>query len=623
GSIADTVLINDNAIKLRDYYEQEGYGLVEVTPVLDYISSSEVSLTYLIKEGPKVKIKEIDFEGNKAFSAGKLRKTVKSSARGFFSFITKSGYYKRADALGDAELVKDLYYNNGYIQATVSEPVIKFSSDKKWVTVLYRINEGPQFKVSSVEFEGNKVYTAAELKKVLKTKVGEPVDRQAIRDEVVALTEKYAEKGYALAGISPEIVPDTAKKTAAVIYHVEEGDIYHIGRIEITGNVKTRDVVIRREVLLSEGDIFNSQLLKKSYQRINNLNFFENVSLEPQPVPGKKLVNLDINVKERPTGFLSVGGGYSSIDKLIGMVDLSQGNLGGRGQYVKLSAELGGSSSLYEFTFKEPWLFGRKLAFSASVYKQDRQYLDYTRKATGLELGLSKNVINDDTWVSATYTLEQADITDVLATASPEVKDQLGQRLTSSITPGIVRDTRDNYLDPHTGSRNSASITFAGLGGDNKFYKLILESAWFLPVSENTTVSLRGTYGMANGIFGQPLPLYERFYVGGIYTIRGLGYGEGGPRDSNGEPIGGKNELVLNADYIFPLLPAIKLKGVVFVDGGTAYDGMTPSNFRYTAGTGIRWISPMGPIRLEWGYNLNKKADEKSSRFEFAFGTFF
>jgi outer membrane protein insertion porin family len=620
-SIADAVLINDNAIKLRQFYESEGFGLAEVIPVVKYVGESEVTLTYLIKEGPKVKIKEIKFEGNKALKKGELKKAMKTSERGFLSFITKKGFYKKSELEADLENIKDAYYNKGFIQVVVTGPILDFSKDRKWATVVFRISEGEQFKVSNVSISGNKVYSTEELMKKLEVRKGRPVSRKELRTDVINLTEKYAEKGYAVANVAPEVIPDTAKRTAEVIYHIDEGDIYSIGKIEIAGNVKTRDYVIRREVLLNEGDTFNSKLLKKSYQNINNLNFFDSVSLKPQPHPDKKQVDLDIDVAERATGFLSVGGGYSSVDKLIGTVDVSQGNLGGRGQYLKLRAELGGASSFYELTFREPWLFGKRLSLSTSIYKQNRDFVEYKREATGFELGLGK-YLNEDWRTSATYRIEQATVSDILEGASSVVLEQEGTHLTSSITPAIVRDTRDNYLDPHTGSRNSLSVTLAGLGGDNRFLKASLDSAWYIPVGAST-IALRGRYGYGTGIFGEPLPLYERYYVGGIYTIRGLGFGEAGPRDPlTGEPIGAKNEIIFNSDFIFPILPDLKLKGVVFFDAGQGFD-TTPDNIRYTTGLGVRWISPLGPIRVEWGYNLNPEEDEKASRFEFAFGSFF
>jgi outer membrane protein insertion porin family len=498
---------------------------------------------------------------------------------------------------------------------------VRFSPDKKWAYVTYRISEGEKFTVGKVSFTGNKVFTDGELYKDLKTKPGEPVSKKNIRQDVMDITEKYADKGYAVATVNPELKPDIEKKTVDIVYHIEEGDIYKIGRVEISGNIKTKDMVIRREVLLNEGDTFSAKLLKRSYQRINNLNFFENVSMQPEPIPDRKQVNLLIDVKEKQTGFISVGGGYSSVDALIGTVDFTQANLAGTGQAIRARGELGGRTAYLEFSYKKPWFLDKPMDLTLSVYDQRRDYLDYTRKAVGFDAGLSRNFL-EYWYASMDYRLESAKITDVLSTASSVVFDQIGTRITSSVTPGIARDTRDNFLDPHSGSRNSISSTFAGIGGTNKFYKVDLDSAWFFPIGD-TTFSVRGRYGHGEGISGRDLPLYERYYVGGIYTVRGLGYGEGGPTDpSNGEPIGGKNQVIFNTEYVFPLISEIKLKSVVFFDAGKAYD-TSLDGLRYTSGFGIRWISPLGPIRVEYGFNLHKHPGEKSGRIEFAFGSFF
>ncbi len=622
GSVADTVLINDNALKIKYYYESEGFSLTQVVPVVRILSGNRADLTYVIKEGPKIKIRKIRFIGNKALTSSEIKKVMKSKQRWFFSFLTKSGYYKKDDLLADSDRIRDLYYDRGYIQAVVSPPQTTLSRDKKWATITYRITEGNQFRISAISIKGNKVISTGVLAHLLKSEVGKPVSRKLVQEDVVDLTEQYSEHGYALAVVNPELVPDLAKKTVSITFQIDEGALYRVGRIEISGNQKTRDWVIRREILLNEGDIFNSALLRKSYENLNNLNYFSSVTMNPQPVPTTKQVNLAVNVKEKPTGFLSVGGGYSSVDKLIGMVNISQANLGGRGESLKLSGELGGLSSYYELSFNEPWLFGHRLSLSTSIFKQNQDYLDYTQEASGFDVSLSR-AISANTWLSTQYRFEYDTITGILNSASPVIQQQVGSKLTSSITPGIVRDTRDNYLLPHTGSRNSLYVTFAGLGGDNKFLKAVGESEWFFPVSRTTTLSLRGIIGYSTGLFGSDMPLYDRFYVGGIYTIRGLGFGDAGPQDINGEPIGGLNEMVGNVTYIYPLISAFKLYGDVFFDTGSAYDSLLPRDIRYTTGTGLRWISPIGPIRIEWGWDLNKKPDEKSNRVDFTFGTFF
>lgn len=624
GAIADVTLINDNAGKLRAFYEDEGYYLARIVPIVKKMEEGEVAVTYQIEEGEKVKIKEIKIEGNRAISASKIKGAMKTSERGLFSFILGGGYYKKNEMKADIERIRDLYYNNGYIKVTIGEPNIQLTDDKEGMRITIQVAEGEQFRVSSVEITGNKAFSEDELRKLIKLSPKTIFNKEVLRKDVTAITDHYSNNGYALVVVTPDLIPNEETKETRVVYRIDEGDKYRIGRIEISGNTKTRDKVIRREIRLDEGDVFNASALKRSYERINNLQFFETVEISPKPKPEEKLVDLDVKVKEKPTGFLSVGGGYSSIDKFVAMVDITQGNLFGRGQYIKLRGELGGRSSFYELSFRDPWFMDKPISFGTSIYKIYRDYANFERKATGFEVSFGKSFW--EYWgASVSYNFEKTKIFNVRSDASTAIKDQEGTSTTSSITTSVGRDTRDNYLDPLRGSKNTVALTFAGLGGTNAFFKALLDSGWYFPVFEVTTVHLRGRAGYASALFGKKLPLYERYYVGGIYTVRGLGYGDAGPKDPNGEAIGGEKQLIFNAEYIFPIVSELKFKGLVFFDAGRAYDKgeALGSDLRYTTGAGIRWISPMGPIRIEWGYNLDKRPGEAASKVEFTFGSFF
>jgi outer membrane protein insertion porin family len=623
GSIDDTALIQDNVSKLKLYYEEEGYWLATVVPVINRISENEVRLTFQIDEGKKVRIRQINIVGNKAISTGKIKGVMKTTTWKIYSFIFSSGYYRKEVMNSDVERIKDLYFDNGYIKVVVADPEVRLSEDRKGMIITINISEGEQFRISSVTITGNKAYPESELRKRISSAPGAVFSKEVLKKDISSMTELYTDHGYALANVYPDIVPDDADKTVGLTYKVEEGDVYRIGRIEISGNTKTRDNVIRREIRLDEGDLFNSALLKRSYERINNLNFFETVDLSPKPRYKEKLLDIDVKVKEKATGFISVGGGYSSVDGLIGMVDVTQGNLFGTGRYVKVRGELGGKSAYYEFSYRDPWFLDKPVSLTFNIYNLRREYIDYSRRAIGFGFGFGKEF--SEYWSgNLSYNLEKAKIFNVASSADQRIKNQAGEgsKTTSSITPSLTRDTRDNFLDPSSGSRNSIYVTFAGVGGQNAFIKGVADSAWFFPFG-STTIALRGRFGYAKGIFNKELPWYERFYVGGIYTVRGLGYGQAGPK-SNDEYIGGTKELIFNTEFIFPILSELKLKGVVFFDAGNSYDSAEAiGKLRYTSGTGIRWISPMGPIRVEWGYNLDRKPGEASNKVEFTFGSFF
>jgi outer membrane protein insertion porin family len=624
GAISDITLINDNAIKLRAFYEDEGYYLAKVVPVLRKAGKGEVVVTFQIDEGEKVKIREIRIEGNKKLSANNIKDAMKTKVRGMLSFITGTGYYKKEEMKADVDRIRDLYYNNGYLKVTVGEPVLQLIDDKKGMKISIQVSEGEQFRVSSVEIAGNKVYKEEELRMLIKFSAGKVFDKSVLTKDVASISEKYSNNGYALVSVFPDIVPDEDKKTVRVVLKISEGDKYTVGKISISGNTKTRDKVIRREIRLDEGDTFDASSLKRSYERLNNLQFFETVDIAPKPRHEEKIVDLDVAVKEKSTGSISVGGGYSSIDHFVTMLDVAQTNLDGTGRGLKLKGELGGKSSFYELAYKDPWFMDKPLFLNASIYKTYRVYGDFNSKATGFSVSLSKNFW--EYWAcSLGYNLEQANIYNVSSTASSIVTDQEGTKVTSAISPALARDTRDNYQDPSRGSRNSLGITFAGLGGSNDYIKALADSSWYFPVTSATTFMVRGRIGYAEGLFGKELPLYQRFYIGDINSVRGINYGDAGPKDVNGQPFGGLRELIFNTEYIFPIAAQYKFKGLVFFDAGRAYGANETigTNLDYTSGFGIRWVSPMGPIRVEWGYNLNRKPGEASSKVGFTFGSAF
>jgi outer membrane protein insertion porin family len=623
GSIADTGLIQQNAEILRALYASKGYSLAEVVPVVRRAGETQAVLTYQIDEGHKVKIKKVIIEGNKKISKRKIKNVMKTGKWWLLSALINKGYYEKMKLDADIRRIRDLYYDHGYIQVSVEEPKIEFTKDRKKLVITIRISEGEQFKISSIGFTGNSAFTEEDLRDELKSEAGKIFSKGKLQDDIEKFTEMYGLKGYAATTVLPDVVPDETAKDVALTYNINEGDVYTVGKVYISGNYRTRDKVIRREVRLNEGDLYNSKLLKRSYERILNTNYFGEVKFLPRIKHREKEVDIDIDVKEKKTGAVSIGAGYSTIDRLLGMVEFSQSNFRGAGQRLNVKAELGSVASNYSLSFVEPWFLDRPVSFSTSIYNTEREFVNYNRKATGFSVGLGKEIA--EYWYgSVTYSLEEAEINDIGTNVSTVILDQAGKKITSSIALGITRDTRDNHLDPHTGSKNTATVKYAGLGGDNNFLKYKLNMQKFFPVSEKTTLVFRGRYGSVKGLKGKEVPLYERFYVGGIYTIRGLDFGEGGPRDETGAVIGGLNMAVFNTEFIFPLYESLKLKGVIFFDAGLAYDdNLKLDEVRYTAGAGVRWLSPIGPIRLEWGKNLEPKLGEADSKWEFAMGTFF
>ena len=626
GAISDVTLINDNAIKLRKFYEEEGYYLAKVVPVVRKVNDEDVEVTYQIDEGKKVTIKDIIFVGNNNISSRKLRKVMKTETRKFYSFVMGGGYYNKEDIQKDLVKIRELYYENGYIKIQVVDPKIELTPDKLGMIITIQVEEGDQFTLASVEITGNKTFETAELMKLIKSQPGKTFNGAIMKKDTEALTKQHTDNGFAVASVMPDLKPDDATRTVKVNYIIEEGDKYAIGRIDITGNSKTKDKVIRRQIRVDEGDTFNGTALKRTFERLNNLNYFDKVEINPKPRQDEKVVDLDVAVKEKDTGFLTVGGGYSSTDGLIGTVDITQTNLFGGGQYIKIKGDLGTRMSNAELAYRDPYFLDSTYLFGASLYKNTRQYQsEYKRKSKGGELMIGKEL--SEYWgISASYNLDFTTIYDVAWNATPSVQAQAGDWTTSAVSFAITRDSRDNVRDPLSGSRNQYSVALAGLGGNVGYLKNYVDSSWYFPIFEESTIHIRGRAGWLSGAFGKQVPLYHKFYVGGLDTIRGLDYGEAGPKDPiTGQAIGADKMVIGNVEYIFPILNELKVKGVAFFDVGRGWTSGQKfgTDLRYTAGGGIRWFSPFGPIRIEYGYNLDRKPGESSGRIEFGAGSAF
>ncbi|MBI5675820.1 MAG: outer membrane protein assembly factor BamA [Nitrospirae bacterium] len=625
GAIASPSLITDNVNKVVSFYQSEGYWDAKVIPVTREISGEAVALTFQITEGDKAVIKTITITGNKALSSKMIKKAMKTKERWFLSFLTNSGIYSKEDMEIDVERIKELYHSKGYISVSVSEPEVTFNSEKTKIYIKISVSEGSQYKVGEFGIKGNTVFSTPDILKSVETASGKIFNKTALREDIDRILALYSEKGYARADVEPLINVDNEGKVANIMLSIIEEGIYRVGKIEISGNTKTRDKVIRREVRLDEGDIFNGKLLNRSYQRINNLDYFETANISSTPRADEKLVDLNINVKEKLTGMMSIGGGYSSIDKFMFMGEVTQRNLFGKGLYLSFKANLSSIRTNYNISLNNPWFMDKPISATFNLYNESFQYPNYDKKANGVSIGFGKE-LSEYVRGNINYTLEEVEITDIAADASSLIKSQEGKKVTSSISPSIWIDTRDNYLDPTTGSRNALHTTFAGIGGDNYFAKGVIDSSWYFPVIRSITFNIRGRFGYASGFSGKELPLYERFYVGGINTVRGLGFGEAGPRNEENEKIGGNRELIFNTEFIFPIAKEIRLKGVVFFDAGRAFDDSENISFaalRPTVGAGFRWMSPFGPIRLEWGYNLDRQFDEGSNKIEFSMGSLF
>ncbi len=611
--------------KIKALYDDKGYYNAEISFSTEKVRDRDVNVIISINEGDLLYVKSITFVGNQALSEKELKKVLDVSEWTILSFMTDSGVFKKDKLRDNLNRVKVLYQNNGYIQAQVGEPEI--THDKKWIYIKIPVSEGKQFKVGTVEITGDTLSVPRpELLDKLNIKKKDYYDREAVAKDIEYLTRVANNDGYAYAEIAPRVDTKDAEQKVDITYGIKKGSLVYFNRINITGNTKTRDKVIRRQLDFTEGDLYNSDKLKNSYARLNKMRYFEEVNFDTAKGPEANLTDININVKERPTGIFSVGAGYSAQDGAMLMAQVSQQNLFGRGQVLSLSGGIGTVNSSIDLSFTEPYLFDMPLWMKTDLWSMNRQYDTYNLNTKGIGATFGYPI-----WPTVSgylgYRLALNDIKDVLPTAAQTIKDQAGQATSSGVIMALAKDTTDDPIFATSGSRNRGDINITGIifGGDNDYVKYNYATSWFFrvpPFGEDLVFSPRGRIGYIQSAQDKPIPVYERYSVGGINSVRGLK--DIGPRDPvTGDLIGGTTMLVFNFEFIFPILKNAGMKGVVFFDAGNAWNyGYYLNDLRKTAGAGIRWYSPLGPLRLEWGYILDRQPGEPAYRWDFSMGWF-
>ncbi|MBI5643306.1 MAG: outer membrane protein assembly factor BamA [Deltaproteobacteria bacterium] len=625
-TVLDRVILGETAEKIKSLYSEEGYYLAAVTPSVES-DGLEARVTFRIEEGPAVKVKRITFIGNKFFTDKELRGFMTTQETGFFSLLTSSGKFNEFIFQNDLAILMSQYFDKGFIQADILDQRVLLSEDKKWFYITVALSEGDQFKVGKVDIQGEILTSREELAAKLKIKEGEVFSRTGLTKGIEAVSEVYGEQGYAYADIKPVTKVDQENKTVDLTIDIKKNELVYIERIDISGNTRTRDKVIRREVELGEGDLFSSTELKKSRGNLKRLGFFEDVRINQTQGSAPDKMKLDVDVKERPTGSISLGFGYSSVDKLIGTASVSQSNFMGTGIKLDISGTVSASSSKYIIGFTEPWLFDRPLSAGFDIYNTDKEYPDFNLKKKGFDVRFGFPITKRYAKGYVTYKLEDVNITDVADDASSFIKEQEGDSLESSIKFAFRRDTRDDAFFPTEGSVVNLSTELAGgpLGGTSYFIKYEGDAVKFFAMPWDTSFSVHGSLGYVQSYQGHEVPIYERYFLGGINTIRGFETRSVGPKDAEtGDFIGGTSMMYINTEFLFPLFAQQSLRGLVFFDAGNSYDGgIDLGDIRTSAGLGIRWYSPLGPLRLELGFNLDRREGEAGQQWDFAIGTIF
>jgi len=621
-SILDMGKVRSSAKEIKKLYTSKGYYGSEVDYRVEFIKGNKAVVYFEISEGVKGYIKKIKFVGNKAFSSRRLKRIMKTREKGWFWWLTKSGRLEMDVLEVDINRIKGFYLDHGYVMVKVSEPEITLSKDRKSIIITIKIEEGDQYRLGSLDIRGDILTTKEELLKGLKSRVGKLYRSSLVHKDLLWLSDRYADEGYAYVDISPMTRIEHEKRLVHLVFKIQKGVKVYIGRIEIKGNTKTRDKVIRRELKVAEGDLYSSTLLRKSRQRVKRTGYFKEVDFATTPTEKREIIDLDIRVEEAEQGALQFGAGYSSLYGVVGTVSLSHRNLFGFGYKAYAKATVGEDIMDFSLGFTDPRFLDTQFSVGFDAFNETYDYTTYDSRKTGGDLKIGRE-ITDNIRADLAYLYERVKIYNIEEEASDYIKSQLGTTTTSKVTLTVTRNTINDIFNPSRGSEIWVSGSIAGLGGDNYFYKAASGISWFHPIVGDLVLNLRGSIGIVRGYNGREVPLVEKLYVGGIRTLRGFEYGMAGPVDEENEPIGALNMLTFSSELIYPLSKALGLKIAIFYDVGKGFDHwdeITP--LRHAVGVGIRWYSPLGPIRIDWGYNLDRKPErgEKVSVWDFSMG---
>ncbi len=625
----------DSLAKIREAYAKKGYYLAEVSTHQEPLGDGNAKLVFDIQENEGVQVRRIDFVGNKKSSDKELRGVVQTKRKGVFSFLTGSGKYKEEQLKQDLMLLTFHYLNHGYLRVKVQPPRVTISKDKRYIFVTFHVQEGKQYRIGSVSMSGDILTTETELLSQLKTRPGDIYSQRNLEEDVMMLTDRYGDQGYAYANILPDTVPHDGTLTADINIRIRKGDVITIERINILGNVTTRDKVIRRELKLKENDRYSERYLRKSKEQLMALGYFEEVNFATPRGSRDDSVILNVTVKERPTGSFNIGAGFSSAEKFILNASIQKENAFGYGISGQISAEFSKIRQMFMLQVHDPYFLDTNWMLGGSVYRSMYRYTDFRRQALGGDLNFGRRIL--DHWsVTLGYRIEDVEVDD-FSFAVPQLFRTNASGLTSALTLSLAHDTRNNRLLPTKGTYNilTAEVSGAKLGGDNDFFRINYRSMFYYPVYKNIIFKIFGRIGYVKSLNDQPVPLFERFFTGGVFSLRGFAPNAvgptiripAGPGTGDAEFVYGGNKLLLFVtEFEFPIYDPAGLRWVIFFDAGNAFaenENYSLTNLRLDAGFGIRWNSPMGPLRFEWGFPIDKRPNEDPVVFNFTVGNFF
>ncbi|MBI2285957.1 MAG: outer membrane protein assembly factor BamA [Nitrosomonadales bacterium] len=619
----------------RQYVARGKYG-VSVTTTVTELERNRVGIVFNVVEGEVSKSKQINIVGNHAYKEEDLLDMMKLSTPDWLSWFSNKDQYSKQKLSADMEAIRSFYMDNGYLEFNIDSTQVSITPDKKDIYITINITEGEKYTISRTGTSGNTLIAKDEVEKLIQIKAGDTFSRKALTETSKKISERLGQEGYAFANVNAVPELDKEKHQVAFTFAIDPGQRVYIRRINVAGNDKTRDEVIRREFRQVESAWFDMEKIKKSKQRVDKLNFFEEVNVETPPVQGTNdQMDVNVSVKEKSTGNIQMGAGFSNNEGLTLMAGITQANLFGSGNHIATQINTSKVNQVYSLSYTNPYFTDDGVSRGFDFYRRNTDssstaVSEYSSRTLGggVRFGVP---IEEDESISYGLAFEQTDLSlTTLSTARlTRYVNDFGASNTNLIgTIGWGRDSRDSAIYTTQGTVQRAFAEIALPVFDMRYYKLNYEHQWYHPVSSDFTLLLNGEAGVAGGYGGKPMPFFKNFYAGGTGSVRGYDSYSLGPRDLNDQSLGGTKRVVGNAELLMPV-PGIKEKSVRlsgFIDAGAVYgSGDLPGSagMRYSAGAAFTWLSPVGPIKFSYAIPLNKQPMDKLQKFQFNLGSMF
>lgn len=630
-SSPDAEKLEEGRENIVDFYQRKGFPSVDVRmEVVNDEAHGTAHVVYTINEGEKGAVREIRFEGNKSFSEKVLRHQMKTKAQTMIAFFDKSGRLDQAQLQQDLDSIREFYQNHGYIDITI--PEVRHERTTKGVRLVVVINEGIQYHVGKVIFQGQQAAKEQGLRSLIKMKEGSVYTPKGLKDDVKAIVDGYGAGGFVDVDLIPQGTP-TGPGVVELTYIITEGQRSFVERVNIAGNTRTKDKVLRREILILPGDVFNTVRVDTSKSRLENLGYFEKVDTYPEDtgIPGRK--DLLVQVQEKRTGALNFGAGFSTIESLLGFVELTQGNFDilnwptftGGGQKFRARVQIGTEQQNYLLSLTEPYFLDRQLSVGGDLFYREASFLSsiYDQRNYGLALEARKP-LSPFSSISLDYRLEEIDIFNVSVFASEQIQAEAGEQLKSEISTTYLHDTRDSVFLTRHGHRIVFTPHIAGgfLGGDTQTYGWDVEASQYFLFPYDIILTLNGEVGVIDTWGGgDRVPLFDRLYLGGANDLRGFNFRDVSPKDSNGEPIGGNTLARFTIEATMPIIPRVRI--AAFFDAGfvnaDSYDFGTHDAVS-DAGLGLRLDLPVGPLKIDYGIPIEAGDNSSDGKIQFSVG---